>query len=995
MYRIITRTTILSFLLALLAVTGAGAATKKKNARPGALEMALTEAFRNWVPAHTNVAGITVKSAQVNAQTKTVTLVCNDRAGYLPYTEEDLESLYEALAEALPQTQRDFAISIRVVNTPIERLLRGAPKNNPGPSETRPFVRRLDETDYDKGMTGANIALWPSHGRYFEKRTDRWQWQRGKIMQTVEDLYTPSYVYPLLIPMLENAGAYVLCPRERDTSSTEIIVDRDGGFASADGYAESEGKNKWQDGTGTGFGYPKATLKDGENPFRAGTFRTVTTVDRNAESSKAVYSADIPERGTYAVYVSYGKSERPAHAAPYTVHDMRGDRHFTVNQAMGAGTWIYLGDFELDKGLREIVTLTNVCPGANATLTADAVKIGGGMGNIVRSTGKPHRNEPTTSGYPRFCEGARYFLQWAGMPDSIYSVSEHTSDYADDYKSRGPWVNYLSGGSSMNPGWKGLGIPVDFSMGWHTDAGLTYDDSTVGTLAIYSTDGGKKGGGGRSRLAGRDLADYVVTTIVNDIRATADSTWTRRSMFDKNYAEARTSRVPAFLLELLSHQNFPDMRLGLDPAFRFTVARAVYKGMLWYLAERDNRPYTIQPLPVSRFSITHDPVTKGAYRLTWQPTADELEPTAEPEWYDVEMRTGSGAFKKVARVDTPRYLFRGARPGTVYSFRITAGNAGGKSFPSETLAVGTPKMTKGDEVTVVNAFTRVSGPDWFDNGDQAGFSDDRDHGVPYIKDISFTGSQYDFDRFADWVNDDRGGFGASADSYETTLIAGNTLDYVAIHGEAILAAGHPFVSEGVDVFTSELRDHRDGGIVDLILGKQKTTEPRPGLRKYGTFPTELQDALRRHTAAGGSVIASGSYIAGDAWHNHHNDSIAAETGRRFISEIFGMTADPAGRLNVAAARTTESRLLNDGPVNVSFATEINPAFYAVESVDALAGADGAKTSVLMTYPEGGKTAGITHSGKGFRTIALGFPFETVTDANARKELMQLMLKSLR
>ncbi len=983
---------ILAVFLATMPFAGADARrTRKKN---GALEIALTEAYRNWIPAYTNVAGVTVKSAQINESNKTVTLTCNDRAGFLPYTEEDLDSLYEALAEALPADKRDYTIKIIVVRTPIERLLRGASKKNPGPSETRPFVRRLDETDYDKGMTGANLAIWPSHGRYYEKRTDRWQWQRGKIMQTVEDLYTPGYVYPFLIPMLENAGAYVLCPRERDTSPIEIIVDRDGGAASSAGYAERTGKHKWHDGTGTGFGLPREILSDGENPFKAGKYRAVTTVDRKAESSAVEYSAEFPKRGTYAIYVSYGRSERPAHSAPYTVHSMGGDSHFSVNQSMGAGTWVYLGDFEFDKGIQKVVTLSNICPGANAILTADAIKIGGGMGNIARGYDKTGSNEPQTSGYPRFCEGARYFMQWSGIPDSIYSVSDHVSDYADDYKGRGPWVNYMSGGSSMNPGWKGLGIPIDLSMGWHTDAGLTYDDSTVGTLAIYSTDGGKPGGGRRSRLAGRDLADYVVTTVVNDIRATVDSTWTRRSMFDKNYAEARTSRVPAFLLELLSHQNFPDMRIGLDPTFRFTVARAVYKGLLWYLAERDNRMYMIQPLPVCKFSIGHDRDNKGVYMLTWQPTEDPLEPTAEPEWYDVEMRSGNGAFKKVARVELPRYQFRGARPGMVYSFRITAGNSGGKSFPSEVLSLGTPKQTKGEEVTIVNGFTRVSGPDWFDNGEQAGFSDEKDHGVAYIKDISYTGSQYDFDRYAEWVNDDLGGFGASTDNYETMEIAGNTMDYVAMHGAAILASGYPFVSESLDAFTSPLRDHRNGGTVDLILGKQKTIELIPGKRKYGTFPAELQEALRRHTASGGSVIASGSYIVSDMWNNTSADSITAAAGRKFANEVLGVRMSDKGRLTTEKAQSTPNKLLKGEPINLTFEKDINPDFYAVESVDVLAPAEGHKTTTLLTYPDNGGVAGIINHNKNHDVVTIGFPFETIQNADARQRLMELILKSL-
>lgn len=33
------------------------------------------------------------------------------------------------------------------------------------------------------------------------------------------------------MPMLQNAGAYVLSPRDRDTNACEVIVDMDGGYA--------------------------------------------------------------------------------------------------------------------------------------------------------------------------------------------------------------------------------------------------------------------------------------------------------------------------------------------------------------------------------------------------------------------------------------------------------------------------------------------------------------------------------------------------------------------------------------------------------------------------------------------------------------------------------------------------------------------------------------------------------------------------------------------
>ena len=68
------------------------------------------------------------------------------------------------------------------------------------------------------GLQGEHIALWGSHGIYFNQKEDRWLWQRAKLLTTVEDLYTTGYTMPFLVPMLENAGAVVIQPRERHTT---------------------------------------------------------------------------------------------------------------------------------------------------------------------------------------------------------------------------------------------------------------------------------------------------------------------------------------------------------------------------------------------------------------------------------------------------------------------------------------------------------------------------------------------------------------------------------------------------------------------------------------------------------------------------------------------------------------------------------------------------------------------------------------------------------
>src|SRR5690606_33782085 len=161
-----------------------------------------------------------------------------------------------------------------------------------------------------------------------------------------------------------------------------------------------------------------------------------------------------------------------------------------------------------------------------------------------------------TSGRPRFLEGARYNLQYSGMPDSLVWKLNESNDYNDDFQGRGEWVNYLRGmpfGPNVDRT-AGLGVPVEVSVAFHTDAGVTRDDRTIGTLGIYSIPDMNFDMGypdGQSRLANRDLTDLMQTQVVDDIRALYDTTWTRRRLMNSRYSEAARPNVPAVLLELL------------------------------------------------------------------------------------------------------------------------------------------------------------------------------------------------------------------------------------------------------------------------------------------------------------------------------------------------------------------------------------------------------------------------------------------------------------
>ena len=165
--------------------------------------------------------------------------------------------------------------------------------------------------------------------------------------------------------------------------------------------------------------------------------------------------------------------------------------------------------------------------------------------------------------------------------------------------------------------------------------------------------------------------------------------------------------------------------------------------------------YIVQPLPVDNMALKM--VGENEIELTWQPVADPLEPTANAEKYVVYTRIGDGDFDNGVLVDKNTY--RTALPaGMVCSYKVTAVNKGGESFPSEILSAGRAFNEKGT-VLIVNGFDRISAPADFVApvpGDTllAGFLDDLDHGVPYLKDISYIGKMKEYRRSIPWMDDD-------------------------------------------------------------------------------------------------------------------------------------------------------------------------------------------------------------------------------------------------
>ena len=423
------------------------------------VEDRLKSYFRQYKPLRANIGTCKLDSFRIDYNRKKLFVYAGDNFASQPFLPEITETIYQELKQLLPGPVCFYDIQVITNRKEISELIPNIYRKSKK-DKSRLFanieykgapwvINNSRPYNISKGLNGQHVALWQSHGKYFINDKKEWGWQRPRLFSTTEDQFTQSFILPYVIPMLQNAGAVVYTPRERDTQKQEVIVDNDTQKGSSFYLEVKSRKARWEKAESNGFAQLKPTYQDGENPFLHGTARYAAT-ERKKDKAFAEWVPEIPETGKYAVYVTYQTMKNSVSDAKYLVFHKGGVTEFKVNQQIGGGTWVYLGTFEFDKGTNDygMVVLSNESK-EKGIVCADAVRFGGGMGNIVRGG--------STSGLPRYLEGARYSAQWYGMPYEVYGGRKGSNDYIDDINTRANAVNYLSGGSVYNPTEKGLG----------------------------------------------------------------------------------------------------------------------------------------------------------------------------------------------------------------------------------------------------------------------------------------------------------------------------------------------------------------------------------------------------------------------------------------------------------------------------------------------------------------------------------------------------------
>lgn len=943
--------------------------SKKELKQLNRLEFSIVDFFNDY-----NIEGAEIPSAyenyKFNRETKILEVFGNSTFAQNTFTELSVQQMYENLKDKLNKPFKKFSLIIYANNTPIEQLivneevLEGHTTNSEcywGDINYRgkPWVRNISSPyQPSAGLQNRHLSVWASHGIYYDHSKNTWKWQRPPLFLTREDLFTQTIVIPYLIPMLENAGAVVFTPRERDWQRNEVIIDNDM-VETPLNYAEY---GKWESTYLPGFSWHNGTYTDGENPFIAGTCRMTETTNHKGKKS-IVYTPSIPENGQYAVYVSYQTLPNSIDDAHYTVYHKGGKTEFVVNQQMGGQTWVYLGTFSFDKGIsqRNSVVITNESA-MEGIVTSDAVRFGGGMGNIERNG--------YVSGFPRCLEGARYYAQWAGMGYDIYSSKNGKDDYSDDINTRGLMTNYLSGGSIYKPDTCGLRVPIELCLAVHSNAGYNKNGNDIfGTLGICTTlkanaDTFKNG---HSRNISAQFATSLKKNISHDIREKY-GTWTERELRNKSYSESRIPEVPSAIIETLSHQSFPDMRMAWDPNFRHDLARSMYKTIAQFVNNAHGTECTISPQTPDNFQIEF--VTDNQIRLSWLP-AKETDKGDNPTSYILYTQIGDGDFNNGTMIRKTSHTMP-IEPYIQYNFKVVAVNDGGKSFPTEILsAYYVPSSTK--KILIVNGFHRLSSPAIINDSISQGFDIDADPGMWKGKNPGWCGKQASFDK-SKMGSESYTGLGYTNGEYAGFFFMGNNEDNTATHTDAIAKnMKYTVCSCSADVVMNGKIDLRKYDMVDLILGNE--CDDGHSLVKYKTFPQQMQEEITRYLRKGGALMVSGSYVASDM--RDDRDSI-------FIRKNLHLTF--AGTVHNA-----ENNTINGLGTSFSYYSLLNEEHYAATTTDILQPVDNA--FVAMQYSDG-SPACVAHTGKTNRTFIMGLPFECIRNDRTRASLMNGILKFL-
>ena len=150
----------------------------------------------------------------------------------------------------------------------------------------------------------------------------------------------------------------------------------------------------------------------------------------------------------------------------------------------------------------------------------------------------------------------------------------------------------------------------------------------------------------------------------------------------------------------------------------------------------------------------------------------------------------------------------------------------------------------------------------------------------------------------------------------------------------------------------------------------------------------LQQKIKDYTTAGGARLASGCYVGSDLWNGLNADSNDREFARKVLHILYN--GDMATRRGVVRVTPSPTKMARQ---NITFNREPSRDFYAVESPGCIM-PSGQGAFIAMRYATNNQSAAVGYIGKEYRSMVMGFPFESIINERERDTLMDGILNFL-
>jgi len=784
-----------------------------------------------------------------------------------------------------------------------------------GKPATRELTKRLPVINPGQpqgSLSGKTIFINQAHGWFDDfEVVNRYRVQRGDSFGTLEDFDTGEFINQYVLPMLRNTGAKVMTVRESDHQTKMVIVDNSDGISNPSNgtYVET---GSWANSSINGFVQKTGASWNGVtvNPFNQGSGqnRLSSDVTTGNPTSTATWTANIPEDGYYNVYASWASFSARAQDAQYLVRHSGGESEILVDQTIDGYTWVLLGNWYFEAGSPENerqVVLTNSSQDATATnVSADAVRWGGGMGDFAR-----HVNG--VSGRPRWEEEADLYLQFNGMGYSgvHYTGNDDEAGGWSDRPQYARWEHSQKDGS----------VEDALYFAWHTNA---FNGNARG-LSTF-------------RHGTATAASQTFQTIMHDKLYEAmntlwftGETWTVRSKnvtnFGENNQNSLGTGLPGFLFEGLFHDNEEDSTAYNEPELRRIMARAITQGIIDYFNDRDNSSIIYPPEPPENFRVTMR--NNNSATLAWSAGPSGGFNGDGATSYKVFTSSNGFGFDDGFVVNGTSTVVQNIPSNEPIYFRVAAVNAGGQSFPTETLAA----KHGANDVLIVNGFDR------------------NQRSLIPTEDIARAG----------------------VDLRRHVPHTFQAFNYIVEHADALRNMPVSISSssnESVALSQVNLSDY-DGLI--WIAGEESTTDD--------TFSVAEQQAISNYLNSGGkNFFVSGAEIGWDLGRQGSSSPTDLAFFNNDLRSLY--VQDDAGTYNINPSGAPFNSL-----ANFNFAPN-SGARYDAEFPDVMGTNNGSSSALSYSGGSGGVAA--TAFDGSSRVINMGFPFETISNEPDRTAVME-------